>query len=1240
MNDSKIRAFIFTVLVLLSSLFVPFIAYGADTHSQGSVLLGSTPTDNGFPFELDFSWRILGPAKGSKPPESIIGHGLRGYDYDVAVTITPRRIGNDEVLIDGTKYGREQLGDVFDKVTLYEVHINAKLQAGGPGGPTWSLEFQAGTVNMVARFDSEREYWISGCMTGASLSDGEIFDMMISDGLRIVDAQISDHEWAGIRSARNEIRRQKRQADKAQHYLSEAQRKLNAGWYDDAIADAGSAVEADPAVKQQADAIVAGANEAKTREEAHAADDGGDAGDGAGAAGGAGGSGQGSGTSAAQTAGGSSAEAASGTVRVPPPPPPQLDWAQRYEEAGNKLQRQMEGMNNALDDLHEGFADISRQIDRDRRWSAATNLETSGQSPEQMIRQVEEKKRELERQTRERRDRFNRKMDKIEADLASQGQQSGTTALVTGVARLGTNAALERQRKKAERELREQLEEAFRDIQEDIIEDIDRNLDAAEKGRAQTINPEEFDYFEDVIDYFERYRDSVQEDFSIDDTDWTRPSGSQPSKPRLGSRPSFTPSSLVSFLERKYDLAYGRGEHSSEARAALDLITAWGVNEYPDRPESYYYRSLLTGDPLDSYLLSYRASELEKNSRYSRQAEADLRDLTQDFFQAVDRYNSGMLKRASNAGVVPLMRSSRGENAYLYAARHNTRSLDLLLSFISAGEKDSFIQNLLIVAAGEGIDEAVSVLISRGADAQERDRGSGMTPIQVAAAAGHLDVIENLVQEFRADAGAAMEDAQRRGFASARYYLGEYLVSMAVKSDDPSELDRVMRYEPSVLHAEYRDGTSYLGYAVVTNKTRLLRYVLQQGVSPNARDSSGMPLLAIAIEHNSSEDTVRALVNAGASLDTVDSCWRTVLHWAASGGKKELVAYLLDRDAPLDPVDIEGRTPLMKAILAGDDEAVEMILDRSPDVHIVDNDGRTALHHAVSKLGDEGFSRLLEVTDAVDLFDSTGASPLHLALAAGEETKTRSLLEYKPKINARDKDGKTYLHLAVEHLPDLVGSVLAQNPNLDAADNEGNTPLHSAVSSGESGPLYLLSRAGGDSSLVNADGDSPAVLAIRNEDAAWLTLTDTPGAVRSADGKGNTPIHLLLEKGWGSALPLLSRYGPDPNRQNDAGQSYLHIAAARNDSHAAAVLLRMGADFTLTDSSGATPLHTAAAHGALEVLTVLLEAGADPTAKNGADETAVDIARASEHIQCADFLRTYRRSKRSSRRNRSAEDET
>lgn len=61
----------------------------------------------------------------------------------------------------------------------------------------------------------------------------------------------------------------------------------------------------------------------------------------------------------------------------------------------------------------------------------------------------------------------------------------------------------------------------------------------------------------------------------------------------------------------------------------------------------------------------------------------------------------------------------------------------------------------------------------------------------------------------------------------------------------------------------------------------------------------------------------------------------------------------------------------------------------------------------------------------------------------------------------------------------------------------------------------------------------------------------------------------------------------------------------------------------ISSSDGTTPLMTAASVGNLEILQILLESGCCPHVRNNAGQSALDIARAAGHADCAALLQEY-----------------
>ncbi len=81
--------------------------------------------------------------------------------------------------------------------------------------------------------------------------------------------------------------------------------------------------------------------------------------------------------------------------------------------------------------------------------------------------------------------------------------------------------------------------------------------------------------------------------------------------------------------------------------------------------------------------------------------------------------------------------------------------------------------------------------------------------------------------------------------------------------------------------------------------------------------------------------------------DDPDYVIRSGLHWAASGGKIEMIRLLLKYGADINRPDIYNVKPIHLAVSAGHSKAVEFLLDAGADINAVDIQARTPLAYAV-----------------------------------------------------------------------------------------------------------------------------------------------------------------------------------------------------------------------------------------------------------------------------------------------------
>ncbi len=222
---------------------------------------------------------------------------------------------------------------------------------------------------------------------------------------------------------------------------------------------------------------------------------------------------------------------------------------------------------------------------------------------------------------------------------------------------------------------------------------------------------------------------------------------------------------------------------------------------------------------------------------------------------------------------------------------------------------------LLHVACAKGHLKAVTWLLDRTEIRERNGRhialaavlnaslASGDTPLLLAAAAGHRDVVDHLLQQ---------------------------------EGIDPAQSDQ---QEHSALHK-----------AVLGNHIETTTLLLDRGAVPvDATTHNGVTPLLMAIENRHLE-LANLLLSRGAHINRHRSDGCTPLHITCARNDCDSVWWLLQRDGILpNKANTEGMAPLHTAALSGHFSVVELLLEHARiDVFQRGPDGYTLLHFAVA----------------------------------------------------------------------------------------------------------------------------------------------------------------------------------------------------------------------------------------------------------------------------------------------------
>lgn len=299
-----------------------------------------------------------------------------------------------------------------------------------------------------------------------------------------------------------------------------------------------------------------------------------------------------------------------------------------------------------------------------------------------------------------------------------------------------------------------------------------------------------------------------------------------------------------------------------------------------------------------------------------------------------------------NKGLDPDAAGRNGYTALMVAgARGNGSIIDALLARgADVNKANDSGWTALMEAAFRDQDKMVSQLLKAGARLDISETKNGLTPLMIAAKGERP---ESVTAMLAAGADAKAADTKRgltalhHALASRKHLSAEIAAELLVAGADPE--------------AKARDGYTPLMSAVDSGQIAKLSLLFSERVKLDALTRDGRTALAIAAG-NGHEKLVEALLKAGAKADG-GPAEITPLTQGVRSGSNETVKALLDAGADPNRAAGDGRKPLMLAARAGLEEAVRYLLDKGAEINgRNERDASTALMWAANN----GFKRLVE----------------------------------------------------------------------------------------------------------------------------------------------------------------------------------------------------------------------------------------------------------------------------------------
>jgi ankyrin repeat protein len=404
------------------------------------------------------------------------------------------------------------------------------------------------------------------------------------------------------------------------------------------------------------------------------------------------------------------------------------------------------------------------------------------------------------------------------------------------------------------------------------------------------------------------------------------------------------------------------------------------------------------------------------------------------------------------AGADVVATDDKNQTAYDWARKNKHDRCAALLKEAGGAPAGGASLADLLAAADVGDVAGVRAALAAGVDVDGKDpaeftlggesRG-GMTALQLAARAGHADVVRALL-----DAGADVEQW----------------------SDDMMGGRR-----PALL------------YAAAAGREAVVRMLLDAGANV-AATGSGMSGSTGTALHAAAEaghaGVVRVLLDAGAKVND-KSGGNTPLSVAAREGRLDVLRMLLDAGAKVDQKDRAGTTALHDAAAAGKLEAVRLLIERGAAVNVAAKDTGTALHAAAGAL----HSRTIRYDADGNATEEDRGDPLGVL---------RTLLAAGADPNLARGDGETVLTSAAGQ-PAVVRLLLEHKADPSPRKRDGTSALWWATIVGAAESVKLLLAAGADPNVVDREGRSCLDIALDRDMAECASLLEAAGAKRGKD---------------------------------------------------------------------------------------------------------------------------------------------